>query len=167
MKGEESELKVLFKLSILFVPVLLLAACGNSSPSESSTGYESPPPPAVSDKLSKPSQTTASNTADGLSPATGTGTQVAIINGDPGGKTGEYIFEPSVFNFKKGESVDFTLSAESEVHNFSIEQLSLDTDIDAGEILSFNYVFDTVGTYKFVCIFHEANGMTGTITVSE
>ena len=160
-------MKVLFKLSILFVPVLLLAACGNSSPSESSTGYESPPPPAVSDKLSKSSQTTASNTADGLSPATGTGTQVAIINGDPGGKTGEYIFEPSVFNFKKGESVDFTLSAESEVHNFSIEQLSLDTDIDAGEILSFNYVFDTVGTYKFVCIFHEANGMTGTITVSE
>ena len=160
-------MKALLKLSVLFVSILLLVACGGSSSSETSTGFESPPPPPISDKLSKSSQATASNTADGLSPATGTGTQVAIVNGDPGGKTGEYLFAPSVFNFKKGESVDFTLTAESEVHNFSIEQLSLDTDIDAGETLSFNYVFNMVGTYKFICIFHEANGMTGTITVSE
>ena len=160
-------MKVLLKLSVLFIPVLLLAACGDSSSSEPSTGYESPAPPAVSDKLSKSSQTTTSNTEDGLSPVSGTGTQVTIINGDPGGKTGEYLFAPNVFNFKKGESVDFTLTAESEVHNFSIDQLSLDTDIDAGETLSFNYVFDKTGTYKFICIFHEANGMTGTITVSE
>ena len=63
--------------------------------------------------------------------------------------------------------MDFTLIAESEVHNFNIEPLNLDTDIDAGETLSFNYVFNSAGTYKFICIFHEANGMVGTITVTE
>ena len=160
-------MKELLKLYIFFIPVLLLVACGESSSSETSTGYESPAPPPVSDKLSQPAQTTASNTAEGLSPSTGTGTQVTIVNGDPGGKTGKYVFSPNTFNFKKGESVDFTLTAESEVHNFNIEPLNLDTDIDSGETLSFNYVFDKVGTYKFICIFHEANGMTGTITVTE
>ena len=160
-------MKELLKSYIFFIPVLLLVACGESSSSETSTGYESPAPPPVSDKLSQPAQPTASNTAEGLSPSTGTGTQVTIVNGDPGGKTGKYVFSPNTFNFKKGESVDFTLTAESEVHNFNIEPLNLDTDIDSGETLSFNYVFDKVGTYKFICIFHEANGMTGTITVTE
>tara|TARA_B100000686_G_scaffold163666_1_gene171215 strand:- start:428 stop:910 length:483 start_codon:yes stop_codon:yes gene_type:complete len=160
-------LKVILKYFAFVIPVLLIVACGDSSNSETSTGYESPPPPKVSDKLTQPAPATASNTAEGLSPATGTGTQVTIVNGDPGGKTGEYVFEPNTFSFKKGESVDFTLVAESEVHNFNIEPLNLDTDIDAGETLSFNYVFNTPGTYKFICIFHEANGMVGTITVTE
>tara|TARA_B100001123_G_C14980645_1_gene895440 strand:+ start:117 stop:599 length:483 start_codon:yes stop_codon:yes gene_type:complete len=160
-------LKVILKSFLFFAPFLLIIACGDSSTSDTSTGYESPNPPPVSSKLSQPAPATASNTAKGLSAATGTGTQVTIVNGDPGGKTGEYIFAPDVLNFKKGESVDFTLTAESEVHNFNIEPLNIDTDIDAGETLSFNYVFDTVGTFKFICIFHEANGMVGTITVTE
>ena len=117
--------------------------------------------------MSVSAQQSSSETAEGLSPATGTGTQVSIVNGDPGGKTGKYLFTPNTLSFKKGESVDFTLTAESEVHNFNVEQLKLDTDINAGETLSFNYVFDKVGTYKYICIFHEANGMVGTISVSE
>jgi plastocyanin len=98
---------------------------------------------------------------------TGSGTKVTIINGDPGGKTGEYMFKPDILSFTVGESVDITLVAESEVHNFSIDALDIDTDIDMGETSAFNYVFDKPGVYQFTCIFHEANGMVGTITVSD
>ena len=163
---EGSVLKISLKIIAIFLPLLLLAACSDNSSPESS-GYESPPAPPISDKLSVSAQQSSSETAEGLSPATGTGTQVSIVNGDPGGKTGKYLFTPNTLSFKKGESVDFTLTAESEVHNFNVEELKLDTDINAGETLSFNYVFDKVGTYKYICIFHEANGMVGTISVSE
>ena len=163
---EGSVLKILLKIIAIFLPLLLSAACSDNSSPESS-GYESPPAPPISDKLSVSAQQSSSETAEGLSPATGTGTQVSIVNGDPGGKTGKYLFTPNTLSFKKGESVDFTLTTESEVHNFNVEELKLDTDINAGETLSFNYVFDKVGTYKYICIFHEANGMVGTISVSE
>mgnify|MGYP003305844652 CR=1 FL=1 len=101
-KGESSELKVLLKLFVFIIPALLIVACGESSSSETSTGYESPAPPPVSNKLSQPAETTASNTAEGLSPATGTGTQVTIEKDDPARKTGEYVFSPDTFNFKQG-----------------------------------------------------------------
>ena len=82
-----------------------MAACSDNSSPESS-GYESPPAPPISDKLSVSAQQSSSETAEGLSPATGTGTQVSIVNGDPGGKTGKYLFTPNTLSFKKGESVE-------------------------------------------------------------
>ncbi len=151
-------MKNIVKISTILLVFCLSVACSSGSNTETTSVQESP--------VSAPSNSTPS-TPDGLNPVTGSGTKVTIINGDPGGKTGEYIFKPDILSFTVGESVDITLVAESEVHNFSIDALDIDTDIDMGETSAFNYVFDKPGVYQFTCIFHEANGMVGTITVSD
>ena len=90
--------------------------------------------------------------------------QVEVVNQDLGG-TGVYEFDPSELAFCAGDSVEFTLTAETEFHTFTVEELGIDESLDAGETSTFSYTFDTSGTYQLVCLVHEGLGMTGTIEV--
>ena len=131
------------------IPVILIslaiAACGGGEEATpaSTSAPSSPPPPSAAP------------------PASGI---VDVENQDPGG-SGEYKFSPSEFTFKLGQSVVFSLTAESELHNFSVEDLGIDSDVKSGELVLVNHTFDKVGTFRLICIFHVANGMEGTITV--
>lgn len=94
----------------------------------------------------------------GLLDPGGTGNQV-----DPDGSG--YVFDPSEFNFSVGETVSFILTAETEFHTFTVDELGIDVGVDPGETETLTFTFDEAGEYYLYCIPHESLGMTGTITV--
>ena len=145
--------KRLFTLALLMVVVLLtVAACGGDDNGDS--GGETQTQATVAP--------TKESNGDVL------GTPVPVANQDPAG-SGEYAFEPSEFVFTTGDIVAFQLTAETELHNFSVDGLSIDIDIDGtsgpGAKETVVFTFENPGTYRLFCLYHEAQGMVGTITV--
>ncbi len=129
---------------VLILPVLIVAACGGGGETTTTT---------------EPADTPVADT-----PAASGATQVTVINQDPG-DSGEYKFSPTEFNFSVGETVQFTIEAETEFHTFTVDELSIDVSLSGGESESLVFTFDKAGEYKLYCIPHEALGMVTTITV--
>ena len=92
------------------------------------------------------------------------GDVVKVKNLDQGG-SGEYKFVPSEYTFEVGETVTFEMSGETEFHTFTVDDLDIDESVDGGQTVTFTVKFDRAGTFKLICIPHEAFGMMGTITV--
>ena len=84
---------------------------------------------------------------------------------DAGGR-GPFAFEPADLTFNAGDTVDFTLIGEAAFHTFTVDDLGIDLDVDAGDTVSLQFTFDTPGTYTLICVPHQALGMVGTITVN-
>ena len=89
---------------------------------------------------------------------------VEVLNKDLGG-SGEYEFSPKDHTFSVGDQITFAISAETEFHTFTVDELEIDVEIDAGETEIFTFTFDKAGTYKLICIPHESLGMVGEIIV--
>lgn len=140
------------KLSVvpLLAVAVIIAACGGE---ESGGAPDTAPTPTVA--AAAPAQP---------APSSG-GRVVRIENRDKGG-SGVYQFVPSELNFKVGDTVTFEITAETEFHTFTVDDLGIDVSLDAGETVSHTYTFDKAGTFKLLCIPHETFGMTGTITVA-
>lgn len=157
-------LKQLFLYGIAATVIMLaLAVCGASEETTPTQGLSSPSPPPPAPAQTNDTSVSASP-VDPAKPSSGQGTPLTIVNEDPGG-SGEYKFNPSEIAFAVGETVDFTMTTETELHNFTVDDLGIDEDVEPGESVTFSFTFDRAGTYKFICIFHEINGMVGTITV--
>ena len=92
------------------------------------------------------------------------GDVVRVENQDIGG-SGQYKFVPDEFNFELGETVTFEMSAETEFHTFTVDDLDIYEEMDAGETITFTYTFDSAGKFEITCIPHQAFGMTGLIVV--
>jgi plastocyanin len=136
---------------------LALAACGGSGDSSDKAETSSPPPPASA-------ATVAAPTAVSQPASSGDVTKFKVVNQDVGG-SGEYKFEPNELQFSVGETVEFSVTAETEFHTFNIDELNISQDMDAGETVTFTFTFDTPGEYRLYCIPHESLGMVGTIVV--
>ena len=141
---------------------LALVACGGDdegTPTSTPTPTTAPTPTPTLTPTPTPGVT--------VSPPV-TATPVTVINRDLGG-SGEYAFDPAEFNFKVGETVTFELTAETELHSFTVEELDIDLDIDGsqtpGKTETLTFTFDEPGTFDLICIYHEGSGMVGTITV--
>ena len=93
-------------------------------------------------------------------PSSSGATQVTV---NMAGKPGQYEYDPGEFTFRVGESVDFTLVGDPELHTFSISSLGVDWSLAPEETKSFAFTFTTAGTYAVVCIPHPE--MKGTIVV--
>ena len=150
--------KRLFTLAVLMgVLLLTIAACGGDDNGDS--GAET-----TKTEATKPPE------KKGASGGLVLGTPVPVVNEDPAG-SGEYRFNPSQFVFTTGDTVTFQLTAETELHNFSAEGLEIDVDIDGaanpGAEQALVFTFNDPGTYRLFCLYHEAQGMVGTITVSD
>lgn len=143
---------MLYRMALIFaVPVVLLGlSCGGDAPAPTPTATARPAP--------QPTQPPAQPSAP---PA---GDVVRVENQDIGG-SGEYIFVPSEFNFEVGQTVTFEMSAETEYHTFTVDDLEIDEEMDAGETITFTYTFDRAGEFEIICIPHQAFGMTGVIVV--
>ena len=83
---------------------------------------------------------------------------------DAGGR-GPFAFDPADLTFNAGDTVDFTLIGEAAFHTFTVDDLGIDVDVDAGDTVSLQFTFDTPGTYDLICVPHQALGMVGTIIV--
>jgi len=72
-------------------------------------------------------------------------------------------FNPADVTVDSGGTIDFRNEGEN-VHNFSITEEDISQDVAAGQ--STTVIIDLeAGTYEFVCVYHEAAGMTGNLTV--
>ena len=97
-------------------------------------------------------------------PAPAAATAKTVKLDDAGGR-GPFSFGPADLTFDAGDTVDFTLVGESAFHTFTVADLGIDVDVAGGETVSFQYTFDTPGTFELICVPHQALGMVGTITV--
>ena len=143
---------------------VVVSACGGGDDDTPATQVRtSPPPPATAAPAAESApQATA---APAQAASGGGGRSITIINGDVGGPTGKYTFVPSEITASVGETVTFTLTAETEFHTFTVDELGIDESIDGGDSATYAHTFDKAGTFKLVCLVHEASGMVGTITV--
>ena len=157
-------LKRLIPLVIIGVILSLAAvACGGDGDSDptATPGQSSPSPvPAA------PTATAASGGSNGSSQTTAQpgGMTVEVQNRDNGG-SGKYAFEPADFTFKVGDTVTFVMTAETEFHTFTVDDLDIDEAVSSGDTVEFTVTFDKAGEFHLFCIPHEALGMEGTIKV--
>ena len=137
----------------LLIIVVFSLACGSDSSSETKESTAAPATAKVEEKSS-----TSNSDAEAEKGV------VRVINQDMGG-SGSYTFVPNEFIFEKGQNVTFELVAETEYHTFTVDDLKIDEDINAGEPKRFKFDFTKTGTFELYCIVHKANGMVGEIIV--
>ena len=78
---------------------------------------------------------------------------------------GNYLFSPSTPKVASGEAVSIVNGTPDTPHTFTIEREDIDVSVDPGS--SEDVKIDLPpGAYPFVCRFHEASGMVGTLTVT-
>ena len=89
------------------------------------------------------------------------------------------LFVPGVANIKSGDTVHWT-NAYSTTHTVTFDPAKAATPanvalpdgvapFDSGDIEedgSYSHTFTVKGTYKYICKYHEAMGMVGTVIVS-
>jgi plastocyanin len=80
--------------------------------------------------------------------------------------TGNFFFNPSTITAAPGDRVLIEFASNSGTHDFVIDELNVDYDIEEGG----NYIFtvpDEPGTYSYYCSIgsHRAMGMEGTLII--
>jgi len=78
-----------------------------------------------------------------------------------------FYFEPTVFTGTPGQTIKLELGNESDTeHNFSVTELSIDQDVEAGEDANVMVTFPDSGSLVFFCKYHRTQGMIGQLTSS-
>jgi plastocyanin len=76
-----------------------------------------------------------------------------------------YQFTPSTFSVASGDTITVTNSTPGTPHTFTVTGQTIDVTVSPAS--SQDVTIDLpAGTYPFVCRFHQASGMTGTLTVT-
>jgi plastocyanin len=97
---------------------------------------------------------------------------VALAACGGGGTTGgggggltmvDNAFQPDTLTVSSGDSVEVTNDGEA-LHNITIADADIDEDVEAGQSTTITVELDP-GEYEMFCEYHEAQGMTGTVTV--
>ncbi len=90
--------------------------------------------------------------------------------GSVSGQTLEAVdnaFKPAQLTLPAGQKVTLTLKNDgATLHNFAIDALGVSKDVEAGKQVTVSFTPASAGTLPFYCKYHQALGMTGTITVS-
>ncbi len=80
------------------------------------------------------------------------------------GANGSLAFSPSNVSVKTGGTVTVK-NVSSVSHTFTISGQGIDVTVTPGQSQTVNITLKP-GTYPFFCRFHQASGMTGTLTVT-
>ena len=76
-------------------------------------------------------------------------------------------FEPTVLKGKPGQKVELELKNEgSAEHSFTISEQSVSKEIQPGDETEAEVTFPQSGELKFVCMFHQGEGMIGALQSS-
>ena len=74
----------------------------------------------------------------------------------------DFYFGPTVLKGTPGQQLKIELENESSTeHNFSLDQQSLDRDVEAGDTATVTVTFPSSGTLQFYCKYHKQLGMVG------
>ena len=142
-------------LSVLIVGLVAGACGGNGDDDPTATPRPAATPVPTNTPTAEATQPPATQ------PPGSDGIPINVLN-----RTSPYVFEPDEFDFKVGTTYTLTIEGLNEFHTFTVKDLDLDIDIDAGETVVFDFTPTQTGTFKLVCIPHEALGMVGEVQVS-
>ena len=80
----------------------------------------------------------------------------------------DFMFEPTTITATAGKPVTVTIKNEGQAeHNFSIESLKVNKDIEKGESQTVTFTPTQSGSIQFFCEYHHiTKGMVGTLTVT-
>ncbi|HVR14590.1 MAG TPA: cupredoxin domain-containing protein [Gaiellaceae bacterium] len=79
----------------------------------------------------------------------------------------DYYFEPTILKGKAGQKVELELkNAGSAAHTFTLAEQSVSKEIQPGDEAETEVTFPQSGQLKFVCTFHQSQGMIGAIQTS-
>ena len=114
-----------------------------------------PPPPAAGMATDSDSEAEASS-------AGSSDRSLDVLMQDEGGN---YVYSPAEITVSAGETLELVLTSQNEFHSFTVDDLDIDMEVEAGETEELVFTFDKPGTYDFICIPHETLGMVGQIIV--
>lgn len=80
----------------------------------------------------------------------------------------DFAFSPTTITATAGKPVTVTIKNEGQAeHNFSIESLKVNKDIEKGESQTVTFTPTQSGSLQFFCEYHkDSHGMVGTVTVT-
>ena len=79
----------------------------------------------------------------------------------------DFYFEPTVLQGTAGQQLKLELRNEgAALHNFSLDEQSIDQDVQAGEDASVTVTFPDSEFVVFFCKYHRGQGMVGELAVS-
>ena len=168
-KGVRSNFMLHMKIVLsttLVAALSIVAACGGDVPPKGDhDAVKAAPIPASQQPSSAPpvaAPAAAPAVADSSSSSAAAGREVVVELKDEGG---DYAFGPAELAFSVGETITLKMNSQNEFHSFTVDDLGIDIEVEAGETGTLNFTFDKAGTYEVICIPHESLGMVGTITV--
>ena len=98
----------------------------------------------------------AENTAGGGATSGGGGGGSVTLSAD------DLEFNPTDLSAAAGDTIEFT-NDDDVKHSFTLEEVDIDEDADAGESVSVSLGDAEPGSYEFICKYHP--DMTGTLEV--
>lgn len=79
----------------------------------------------------------------------------------------DYYFDPTILKGKPGQKVELELKNEGKTtHTFTIADQSINKEIQPGDETETEVTFPQSGALKFVCTFHQSQGMVGALVTS-
>ena len=158
--------KLLTTVAILSTFAIVIA-CGENTPPK---GSHEPVKPAAVPAAQQPSSappstapvTSTSSSSSSAASSAAADEELAITLQD---ENGDYVYNPSEITVGTGKTVKFTLTAQEEFHTFTVDDLGIDLEVEAGDTQSITFTFDEPGSYDLICIPHESLGMVGKIIV--
>ena len=143
-------MKPLATIVLIVLATTALVTCGGDEPDAPATT----PTAVASTAASGPTAVAAADCP----------TEVNVLNRDVGG-SGAYAFEPNEITVCEGDTVKFTITAQTEFHTFTVDALAIDVELSAGETAEISIPFVRRGEFELICVPHQSVGMKGTITV--
>lgn len=140
---------------VAFAALVLMSACGGQGAGDAGAPTASPsvltesPTAAGEDTPASPSP---DDTEGGGAVAT------TVVQSD-------FTFSPSKVNVQQGETIAVSNRSPRTPHTFTVPGKGIDVSNGGHETKEVT-VDLPAGTYEFVCTFHEASGMKGTLTVT-
>ena len=132
--------------------VFAAAACGGSKSSSSS---------------SSENQGTTSTTIGGTQVESHGTKDVSNESGKVEIELYDYYFEPTILKGKPGQKVELELKNKgSAAHTFTLAEQSVNKEIQPGDETETEVTFPQSGELKFVCTFHQSQGMIGALQTS-
>ena len=132
---------------------LVFAAAGCGGSSSSSSGDES--------------ESTTSTTIGGTQVESHGTKDVSNESGKVEIELYDYYFEPTILKGKPGQKVELELKNEgSAAHTFTLAEQSVNKEIQPGDETETEVTFPQSGQLKFVCTFHQSQGMVGALQTS-
>ncbi|WP_380681260.1 halocyanin domain-containing protein [Salinigranum sp. GCM10025319] len=95
-----------------------------------------------------------------------TGADAATVTVGAAGNRGHFAFDPPVLKVSRGTTVTWEWTGEGGGHNVAFEELDVASDeVTPDPDTTFEYTFESTGTYRYACEPHHALGMKGAVVV--